>query len=85
MALGIYSLCAITSLACAILLFRAHIQSRARLLFWSALCFGGLTASNVLLVLDRIVFPDVDLFTARLAAALLGFLLIVFGLAWEKD
>jgi len=85
MALLIYSLCALTSLGCALLLFRGYAQSRARLLFWSALCFAGLTASNVLLVLDRIVFPEVDLYTARLASALVGFLLIVFGLAWEKD
>jgi len=81
----IYSLCALTSLACAIMLLRGYLQSRARLLFWSTLCFVGLTTSNVLLVIDRFVLPEVDLYTPRLAAALVGFLLIVFGLAWEKD
>ena len=85
MAAVIYSLCALTSLACAVLLLRAYRQSRVNLLLWSGLCFVGLTASNVLLVLDRIVYPDVDLLIARWSAALVGLLLLLFGLIWEKD
>ncbi len=81
----IYSLCALTCLACAVLLFRSYLQSRVRLLFWSGLCFVGLTASNVLLVLDRVVLPLVDLSTARLAAAFFGVLLLLVGLIWESD
>lgn len=85
MAAMIYSLCALTCLACAILLFRSHGQTRARLTFWSALCFVGLTGSNMLLVLDRLVLPSYDLSTARLSAAFLGLLLLLFGLIWEGD
>ena len=84
MAAVIYSLCALTCLACAVLLFRSYRQARARLIFWSALCFIGLTASNILLVLDRLVLPN-DLSTPRLAAAFLGLLLLLFGLIWEAD
>ena len=84
MAAVIYSLCALTCLACAVLLFRSYRQARARLIFWSALCFIGLTASNILLVLDRLVLPN-DLSTPRLAAAFLGLLLLLFGLIWEGD
>jgi len=80
-----YSLCAATCLACAILLLRNFRQTRLRLSLWSGLCFVGLTASNFLLVLDRLVFPDIDLSTARLATALVGILLLVFGLVWESD
>jgi hypothetical protein len=84
-AVVIYVLCALTSFACAVLLFRGYQQSRSRLLFWSALCFLGLTASNVLLILDRIVYPEIDLYPLRLAAGLAGFLLMIVGLVWERD
>ena len=85
MAALIYTLCALTSLACAVLLLRAYSASRVSLLFWSGMCFLGLTASNVLLVLDRLVYPDVDLYPARLIAALAGLLLLLYGLVWERD
>jgi hypothetical protein len=81
----IYTLCSLTCLACAILLLRGYARTRVHLLLWSGLCFVGLTANNVLLVLDRVVFPDADLSIPRLASALAGFLLLLFGLIWEKD
>lgn len=84
MAAFIYSLCALTSLACAILLLRSYARTRIHLLLWSGLCFTGLTVSNVLLAVDRIVLSDVDLTTPRLAAALAGLLLMLFGLIWEN-
>ena len=85
MAAAIYLLCALTSLACTALLLRAWLQTRTHLLFWSAICFAGLTASNVILVLDRLVFPQVDLSMPRLLVALLAMLVLVFGLVWERD
>jgi hypothetical protein len=81
----IYALCAATSLTCAWLLLSAYARSRFRLLFWSGLCFAGLAANNVILVLDRYVFTQVDLTTLRLATALAAVLLLLFGLIWEKD
>ena len=86
MATLIYALCALTSITCFVLLIRSWRASGARLLFWSALCFGALSVNNVLLVLDRVVFPvEVDLTHARLAAALIAVLLLLFGLIWEED
>jgi len=81
----IYTLCALTCLVSAVLLLRSYAHTKVHLLLWSGLCFVGLTASNLLLVLDRIVFPEVDLSTPRLAAALLGLLLMLFGLIWENE
>jgi hypothetical protein len=81
----IYSLCALTCLVAAALLFRAWRQSRAPLLAWSAWCFAGLTGSNTLLVLDRLVFIEQDLSTARLATAFVALMLLVAGLVWESD
>jgi hypothetical protein len=82
----IYSLCALTSVACLVLLWRSWRATRARLLFWSALCFAGLSVNNVLLVLDRVVWPvEVDLTMARLLSALAAVAMIVFGLVWGED
>ena len=81
----IYSLCALTALLCAILLLRAYARTRTRMLFWSGLCFAGLTASNILLVLERVVLPLVDLSTARLGVGLVAVLLLIYGLVMEED
>lgn len=82
----IYSLCALTSITCLVLLWRSWRASGARLLFWSALCFGALSVNNVLLVVDRVLLPDaVTLFSWRLGAAFLAVLLLLFGLVWEED
>ena len=61
MAETIYSLCTLTSLACAWLLLRSYRATRHRLLFWSTLCFAGLTLNNVLLLVDKLVLADTDL------------------------
>ena len=82
----IYFLCALTALACFSLLWRGWRSNGAALLFWSSLCFAGLTISNVLLVIDKLVLPDdVDLTTLRLAITLAATLLLVFGLVWGDD
>lgn len=80
---AIYSLCALTALACAALLLRSYARTRFRLLFWSGLCFCGLTATNVLLVLDRLVFTEVDLSTWRLVLSLLSVLVLLGALLLE--
>jgi hypothetical protein len=80
----IYILCALTCAASCALLTRGYLQKGHRLLFWSALCFGGLTVSNVLLIFDKVVLPDVDLSAIRLSIALLSLLVMLFGLIWEE-
>ena len=86
MAHVIYALCALTSLLCTVLLFRAYRRNGYRLLFWSGLCFTGMTINNVLLILDRVVFPtSVDLIAWRLGAALVALLPLLYGLIWEEE
>lgn len=80
---AIYTLCALTSLACAFLLLRSYAATRFRLLLWAGLCFVVLTANNVLLVLDRIVLPTVDMSMPRLVMALVAVLLLLVGLIVE--
>lgn len=84
MATIVYALCALTSLWCAWLLLQSYVRNSHKVLFWSGLCFVGLSVSNVLLVLDRIVFPAVDLSVWRLVAALGGILLLLYGLISEN-
>ena len=81
----VFLLCALTAFACTWMLLRAWLRTRARLLLWSALCFAGLTANNVLLVLDRLVFTSVDLTTWRLGLGLLAVALLVAGLVLEDE
>lgn len=81
----IYTLCALTSLACVWFLMGAYARTRHRLLFWSGLCFVMLTVSNVLNIFDRFILPSVDLTPARLATALIAVALLIFGLIWEGE
>jgi hypothetical protein len=87
-----YLLCAATSIACAVMLFRGYVRGRSRLLLWSALCFAGLALNNALLAIDKVLFPAVDLaflgvgFTLwRSCAALLGLSLLIYGLIWDAE
>ena len=82
----IYALCALTAMLCAWLLLRGYKRNGYRLLLWSGLCFAGLSINNILLILDRIVFPtSVDLSTWRLVAALVALLPLLYGLIWEEE
>ncbi len=86
MAQLIYALCTLTSLTCAGLLLRGYFRNRHRVLFWSGLCFVGLSVNNILLVVDRVAFPaTMDLSSWRLAAALFAPLVLLFGLIWERE
>jgi len=82
MAALVYVLCALTSLACAVLVLRGYLRSRARLLLWTGLCFTGLFLNNALLVVDSRV-PSIDLSVWRSLPAVAGLALLVYGLVWE--
>jgi hypothetical protein len=83
MAKLVYLLCALTSVACGVMLLRGFFASRSRLLFWSGLCFIILSVNNVLLYLDLVMIPDVDLSLLRSLTALLALVVLLFGLVWE--
>jgi hypothetical protein len=85
MAAVVYVLCFVTSLACAVLLFRGYAGTGARLLLWSGLCFVGQAINNAWLFADRILFPDTNLLTLRTLPALIGLVLLLYGLIWEAE
>ena len=80
----VYVLCAATCLLCAAMLLRGYKRTRVRLLFWSGLCFLGLMIDNIILYVDVVVVPDVDLAVWRKLPGLVAISLLVFGLIWES-
>jgi hypothetical protein len=80
----IYVLCGVTSLLCAIMLYRGYRQTAVRLLLWSSLCFLALTGENVLLYYDKVIVPHLDYSVARKVPGLIGVCLLLFGLVWES-
>jgi hypothetical protein len=65
MAEVIYLLCALTCLACTVLLARSWARRRDRLLVWSTICFAALTANNGLLFIDLVLVKDLSLLLVR--------------------
>jgi Family of unknown function (DUF5985) len=84
MASLVYTLCALTSGLCAGLLWRAYRASRARLLLWSSLAFIGLACNNLLLFVDLVVFPAVDLALYRSLMGAISVMILLLGLIWDS-
>ena len=81
-----YGLCALVALLCAFLLLAGWRRHGHRLLLWSGLCFAGFTLNNVLLVLDKVVYPDsIDLTLWRASVALLSVMVLLYGLVWDTE
>jgi hypothetical protein len=85
MAAIIYTLCAVAALLCACLLLRAYHNSRYRLLLWGGLCFTGLTLTNMLLVVDKLFLPLVDLSPWRHLMTLISVLILLYGLVMDTE
>jgi hypothetical protein len=85
MAPVVYMLGTLVTLACGIFLLRGYFRGRKRLLLWSGLCFFALAVSNLLVFVDLVIFPEVDLYRWRLSFAAIAMMLLVFGLIWEGE
>jgi len=81
----VYLLCLVTSAACAWLLGRSYRRNGMRLLLWSGICFAFLAANNLVLVLDLVVWPDLDLRLARLLLALAAVASLMWGFVWDVE
>jgi hypothetical protein len=85
MAAAVYVLCALTSLACAVLLLRGYQARGIRLLLWSGLAFIGFAFGNFMLVVDRLVLGStVDLSFWRSLPVLGGLVVLIYGLVWDS-
>lgn len=80
----VYILCACTSFACMALLIRHYLRTKLPLLLWSGLGFLVFTVANVLLFVDLVMFPELDLALWRNALTLGGVVLLLYGLIRTK-
>jgi hypothetical protein len=77
---------AIVAGLCAVLLLRAYLKVRKRLLLWSGVCFAGLAGSNALAFVDLQIYPvEVDLYPWRLTVAAVAMLVLVVGLVLDHE
>lgn len=81
----VYVLCFLTSAACAWLLGRSYRSNGTPLLLWSSICFGFLAANNLVLVVDLLVFPYLDLRLARLLLSLAAVISLIWGFVWQLE
>jgi hypothetical protein len=80
----VYILCGMTSIGCAVLLLRQYRATRGKLLFWSAGCFFCFAITNVLLFVDLVILPGVDLSLIRSLITLAGIVMLLAALIWEE-
>ena len=88
MATAVYFLCAVTSAACAVLLFRMYLRHRheaTRLALWSSVSFGWFAVSNSLVFVDLVIFRSAEWAIARAATACLASAVLLFGLILETE
>ena len=83
MAIAVYLLCALTSIACAVLLLRGYQQRGVKLLLWSGLGFVGFALGNIMLVVDAVTEPSLDLWLFRSLPVLAGLVVLIYGLVWD--
>jgi hypothetical protein len=82
---AVYLLCLAASAGCAALLVRSYAVNRARLLLWSAACFVLLAFNNLLVVIDLLLLPAVDLLVLRQLASLAAITVLIVGFVWDSD
>ena len=81
----VYLLCLLTSGICAGLLARGYFRNRTPMLLWSAACFALLAINNLLVVLDILVFPNIDLSLPRNLCNLVAVGTLLYAFVWEPD
>ena len=82
---AVYILCFATSAACALLLVRSYVRTRAALPLWSSLCFVFLALNNLFVVIDVLLIPQISFQLPRLALSLSAVSILLFGFVWDLD
>lgn len=86
MGMLIYGLCALTSSLCAWLLLQAYARTAYKLLLWIGMFFVVSTVNNLLLMVDKVIFPvTIDLSVPRYLIALLALAVLFRGLIFEEE
>ncbi|QGN54123.1 DUF5985 family protein [Novosphingobium sp. Gsoil 351] len=80
----VYVLCLVTAAICACLLGRGYARSGQPLLFWSAICFVFLALNSLIVVIDLLLVPNIDLRLLRYALSLVAVGSMLYGLIWNE-
>lgn len=80
----VYALCAITSALCALLLIRSFRRQRLTLLLWTGVGFAGLAIASLVLFVDLVLVPEVDLSALRALITAVSMGACVIGLVWSS-
>jgi hypothetical protein len=76
----------VTSALCASLLWQAYRRTTYRLLLWSSLFFSVSTFNNLLLMVDKVIFPvEIDLSIPRYLIALTALGFLFRGLIFDEE
>jgi hypothetical protein len=81
----VYLLCFLTSTLCSLLLVRQYAASPSPVLLWSAACFVLLALSNLVVVIDQIMLPEINLRIVRLVLTLLAVSVLLYGFIWNAE
>jgi len=81
----VYLLSFVGSSLCAYLLVSAFLRSREKLLLWSAICFCLLALNNLLVFLDIIILPNLNLTFWRSLTSLAAVSVLLYGFIWEIE
>jgi Family of unknown function (DUF5985) len=81
----VYFLCFGSSALCAFLLVSAFQRQGEKLLLWSSVCFCLLALNNLLVFVDIILLPNIDLTSLRSVTALAAILVLLYGFVWESQ
>jgi hypothetical protein len=81
----VYGLGVITSIVCALLLVRAYLRTRTRLILWSAIAFVLLSMNATLVFIDIVTPPFGNLLPYRQATSLGAVLVLIYGFMWEAE
>ena len=85
MALFVYLLCAMTALVCFALLLRQHRREHSPLALMSSSAFLCFAIANVLLFIDLIVLPQIDLRVWRNLITLAGVIVLLLAVVQNHD
>ena len=85
MDLFVYALCAVTSFVCFGMLLRQHRRRPSTIAFKSSLAFLCFALSNVLLFIDLIVLPQVDLKIWRNLVTLVGVIILLLAVTHDQE
>ena len=84
MAEAVYILSGVMSLVCTVLLIRGYRSTGTRLLLWTSLCFVGLTLNNILVFIDLVAKPNMDLSISRSVTGIIGVAFLLYGVLWDR-